>query len=188
MTSFGIPDAEFIGGAPMTKQEVRAVTLAKAGIGNSDIIYDIGSGCGSIAVEAALLASGGRVYAIEKEKARAEIIRKNLAKFRLKNVEVIEGEAPAVLSDLPLADRIIIGGTGGRMSGVVQKAAGRLSQGGSIVINCVALESLGKAISALQELELQFNVTQVSISRGEEVNGKRIMRALNPVYVLDARR
>lgn len=188
MPSIGIPDEEFVGGAPMTKQEVRAVTLSKARIGSSDIVYDIGSGCGSIAVEAALLAANGRVYAIEKEKARAAIIRKNLVKFGLKNVEVVEGEAPAVLSDLPSADRIIIGGTGGKMNGVVQKAASQLRRGGLMVINCVAIESLGEAISSLQELGLRFNVAQVSISRGEQVNGRRIMRALNPVYVLDARR
>ncbi|MEE8168687.1 MAG: precorrin-6Y C5,15-methyltransferase (decarboxylating) subunit CbiT [Candidatus Hydrothermarchaeales archaeon] len=186
--SLGIPDEEFIGGAPMTKQEVRAVTLSKARIGDFDIIYDIGAGCGSLTVEAALLARGGRVFAVERNADRIPIIEKNLKIFGVKNVDIINREAPDVLAELPLADRIIIGGSGGKIGGILRKSIERLKRGGIIVVNIVTLDSLGKALSTLQALDLDFNVTQVSISRSETVGDKMIMKAHNPVFVIDVRR
>jgi len=185
----GIPDEEFYGheDAPLTKQEVRVVTIAKAGLGNTDVIYDVGAGCGSISVEAAMLAREGKILAVEKDPERIEFLRMNLAKFEIHNVEVVEGEAPDVLSDLPLADKIIIGGTGGKMRSVLKKCTDRMRQDGRLVINTVTLESLSEAMRTLEALGLEYNVTQVSISRGESLGDKRIMKPLNPVYIIDAR-
>ncbi len=184
----GIPDEEFHGfdEAPMTKQEVRVVTLAKARINNTDVIYDVGAGCGSITVEAAMMAREGRIIAIEKNSERIEFLRSNLTKFNIHNVEVVEGEAPEVLSDLPLADRILIGGTGGKMKSIIKKCTERLRQNGKIVINTVTLESLSDAIMTLDALDLEFNVVQIAVSRGVLVDGKRIIKGLNPVYIIDA--
>ncbi len=184
----GIPDEEFYGheNAPLTKQEIRVVTLAKAGIGNTDMIYDVGAGCGSITVEAAMLAREGKIWAVEKNPERIELLRMNLAKFDIHNVEVVEGEAPDVLSDLPLADRIIIGGTGGKMRAIVKKSVDRLRHNGRMVINVVTLESLSEAMRTLEALELDYNVTQVAVSRETRLSNKRIMKPLNPVYIIDA--
>ncbi len=184
----GIPDEEFIGGAPMTKQEVRAVVLSKARIGNTGVVYDIGSGCGSITVEAGLLAREGRVFSIERDVSRISIIEKNLKKFGVNNVVVVMGEAPEALADLPLADAIIVGGSGGKMRGILKKSFKRLRHGGMIVVNAVTLDSLSDAISTLDDLDMDFDVTQVSISKGVMVAEKRLMMAFNPVFILDARR
>jgi precorrin-6Y C5,15-methyltransferase (decarboxylating) CbiT subunit len=91
----GIPDRFFErNSVPMTKEEVRTVTLSKARIKADSIIYDIGAGTGSITVEAALLAADGRVYSIEKRSDALALVRENITKFGLTNVEVVEGEAP----------------------------------------------------------------------------------------------
>jgi cobalt-precorrin-6B (C15)-methyltransferase len=185
----GIPDEEFYGHGdfPITKQEVRAVTIAKARIGNTDVIYDIGAGVGSITVEAAMIAREGRVLAIEKEAERVALLRKNVEKFGIHNVDVVEGEAPKVLSDLPLADRIIIGGTGGKMNAIIKKCVDRLRHDGRMVINVVTLESLIAAVRILEIMELEFEVTQIFVSRGVKVGDRRVMRGLNPVYIIDVR-
>ncbi len=84
----GIPDKHFVkDNIPMTKEEIRVITLSKANIREDSIIYDIGAGAGSITVEAAILADKGRVFSIEKEKERAEIIKDNVKKFELKTLK-----------------------------------------------------------------------------------------------------
>ncbi len=190
MVEFGIPDDEFMGhdSAPMTKQEVRAVTLAKARIGEKHVLYDVGAGCGSISIEAAMIARNGKVLAIERDGERLALLKSNLEKFGVRNVEVVEGDAIKVLSDLPSADRIIIGGTGGEMSAIVRECSLKLKRGGRIVINAVTLESFNDALRTLEQLGLKFDVTQVAVSRSGDVGGKRMMKALNPVYIIDARR
>lgn len=90
----GIEDSEFIRGkVPMTKQEVRILTLIKARISSADIVYDIGAGTGSISIEAARIADEGKVYAVERNPEGISLIRENMNKFQVDNVEIVSGEA-----------------------------------------------------------------------------------------------
>ena len=113
MHFIGIADTEFIrGNIPMTKEEVRILTLAKAKIKADDIIIDIGAGTGSLSIEAALLAPKGKVFALEKNLEGIDLIKKNAEKFQANNITVINAYAPEGMADLPQADVIFIGGSG----------------------------------------------------------------------------
>jgi len=112
----GIPD-EFFERAeevPITKEEVRAVQISKGRLSPGQIIYDIGCGSGSISIEAALQAQqSGKVFAIDFDPNAIELTKKNLVKFQISNVTVILGNAKEKILELPMADTIFIGGTGG---------------------------------------------------------------------------
>lgn len=196
----GIPDKLFSrGGAPITKEEIRVITLAKARLKKDSTVYDIGAGTGSISVEAALLAKNGKVFAIEKNPDRISLIRKNIEKFRVSNVEVIEGEAPEVLKALPGADRMIIGGSGGKIRSILMKCDEKLKVGGRVVINALKPETLRTSIEVLKRLNYNFGITQVSVkfprpeslgvpSREILVNRVEAAKALNTVFIIHAER
>ncbi len=185
----GIPDSHFIRDkAPMTKEEVRAVTLSKARIMEDSIIYDIGAGSGSISIEAAIIAKNGRVYSIEKQAKRLSVIRANIKNFGILNINPILGEAPDALEDLPEANRIIIGGSGGRLEEILLKCSEKLIKDGVVVINAITLDTLNEACRVLDEMGFEFKITQVSISRARTAGKQRLMTAMNPVFIIDARK
>lgn len=116
----GLPDDVFERGAvPMTKREVRAVTMSRLSLREDSVVFDIGAGTGSVTVEAALTAYRGRVYAIEKNREAAALIRKNCRRFAADNVSVVEGSAPEALKGLPAPDAVFIGGSGGNLSSII---------------------------------------------------------------------
>ena len=120
MHFIGIADTEFIrGNIPMTKEEVRILTLAKAKIKADDIIIDIGAGTGSLSIEAALLATKGKVFALEKNLEGIDLIKKNAEKFQANNITVINAYAPEGMADLPQADVIFIGGSGKNLQAII---------------------------------------------------------------------
>ena len=109
-------DQEFIRGkVPMTKREVRAVSLERLEIRDGEVLYDIGAGTGSVAIEAALASPGCRVYAFEQKEEACRLIRQNQEKFKVPNVTLIPGCAPESLEGLPAPDKVFIGGSGGKM-------------------------------------------------------------------------
>ena len=129
----GLPDAAFVRGkVPMTKQEIRILTLVKAQIGPRDIVYDIGAGTGSLSIEAARLAPEGHVYAVERKEEAIRLIEANGERFGLENLSVIEAEAPAGLENLPLADAVLIGGSGGHLAAILDCVAEKLREGGRL--------------------------------------------------------
>ena len=129
-----IDDEKFIrGSVPMTRQEIRILTLAKAQLDSSSVIVDVGAGTGSISIEAAQLAPNGKVFAIERNAEAVELIKRNVEKFSVDNVEIICAAAPDGLENLPTLDAAIIGGSGGRLEKILDilyiqnlKSAGRL--------------------------------------------------------------
>ena len=184
----GIPDEAFVRGpVPMTKQEVRAVALAKLRLRANDTVWDVGAGTGSVSVEAALLASAGRVCAIEREASRADLVRENAELFGCANVEVTVGEAPAVLEALPVPDAVFVGGTGGGLEGIL--AAARVRNGRvRVCVTCVTLETLAEATRLLAGSGwTDFEACQVAVSRAEQAGAFHLMRAQNPVFVVSAR-
>lgn len=183
--TLGIPDKLFIKDkTPMTKEEIRVITLSKASIRADSVVYDIGAGTGSISVEVAILADKGMVFSIEKERERAKIIKKNIQKFEVKNVETIEGEAPSALENLPKADRVIIGGSGGKLKEILSTCHRKLNEKGVMVVNAVTLETLHDAVTALEELDYTVDITQVAVTKIEDLGKTRIMRGINPVFVI----
>ena len=109
-----IPDDTFVrGDVPMTKEEVRSISIAKLKIKKDAVVYDVGAGTGSISVEAAMVATQGNVYAIEQKVEAQELIRENARRMHVDNLHVIEGMAPEALEELPAPDCVFIGGSKG---------------------------------------------------------------------------
>jgi cobalt-precorrin-6B (C15)-methyltransferase len=182
----GIPDHEFIrGDIPMTKQDVRILALVRARLGPAATVIDIGAGTGSISVEAALLAPGGRVYAIEKEAEGAALIRANAAKFGAANIEVVAGPAPEALAGLPAADAIFVGGSGGHLAAILAAADRLLKPGGRLIVTAVTVETLQQALADLEARPGYHTETAgVQVTRLHKAGGKHLFQANNPVYII----
>lgn len=181
----GLPDELFIrGDVPMTKSEIRAVSLSKLKLEDGHIVYDIGAGTGSVTVECALTCSSGRVYAIEKNPAAIGLIRRNMNKFELKNIEIIEAEAPEIEEEVVAPDRVFIGGSSGNMAGIFKWLTG-LNPYVRIVVNAITIESAYEAIENFEKYAFKdMEIAQVAVSRGRNAGGKHLMQALNPVYII----
>lgn len=183
----GLPDAAFVRGkVPMTKQEIRILTLVKAQIGPRDIVYDIGAGTGSLSIEAARLVPEGHVYAVERKEEAIRLIEANGERFGLENLSVIEAEAPAGLENLPLADAVLIGGSGGHLASILDCVAGKMREGGRLVLNCITVQTLAAALDYLHahEAVYRYEAIQVQVSRLRRVGPYDMADAQNPVYII----
>ena len=167
----------------ITKDEVRAVTLHKLCLPQDGVLWDIGAGSGSVSLEAARLCPGLRVIAVEKEQERINTIRENVKRFSIGNVEIIHGSAPAALAGLPAPHRVFIGGSGGNLGDIIKLLHEKMSSG-TIVINAATLETLNEALTALEHNGFSAEVSEISVSRSKPVAGKRLMSALNPVFIV----
>ncbi|MCX7746400.1 MAG: precorrin-6y C5,15-methyltransferase (decarboxylating) subunit CbiE [Clostridia bacterium] len=185
--TYGIPDEAFIrGNVPMTKQEVRSISLSKLCLREESIVYDIGAGTGSITVECGLVIRRGKVYAIEKNGEALELIQKNLEAFGVENAHVINGYAPHALCGLSEPDRVFIGGSGGNMESILETIA-HMERDMKVVLNTVTIESTYEAIHYLEKLGFyNIDIVNISASRGKTAGGKHLMQAMNPVYIISA--
>lgn len=167
----------------ITKDEVRAVTIHKLCLPQDGVFWDIGSGSGSISLEAARLCPGLRVLAVEKERDRIETIGMNMRRYHAGNVEIVHGPAPEALIDLPAPDRVFIGGSGDVLDDVLALVNRKMTSG-IVVINAATLETLNTAMAGLEDNGFSVEVAEISVSRSKIVAGKRHMGALNPVFIV----
>lgn len=180
----GLPDEAFErGDVPMTKQEVRAAVLAKLAVRPEDILWDVGAGTGSVSVELALAAPRGRVYAVECRPEGCALIKANCEKFRTRNLVLVEGLAPAALSDLPAPDAVFIGGSKGSLAAIVDAALDK-NPDARICVSAIALETLSAAVTALTAKGRTVQVSQIAVSRAKAVGGLHLMMAQNPIYLI----
>jgi len=168
----------------ITKKEVRVVGLAQLQIGPHHTVWDLGAGCGSVAIEASILARGGMVLAVEKMPQRVRLIKENLKRTGAYVVEAICGEMPRCLESLPDPDRIFIGGGMGRGNGILETAARRLKPGGRMVVHLVLVGSLLRTKDYLHTLKWPFSITQIQVSRSKDITGDHRLEALNPVFII----
>lgn len=182
----GIPDRYFTRGkVPMTREEIRSLVMAKARLQYDSCVIDIGSGTGSLAVEAALLAPQGTVYSVEKNNEALGLIRANANKFGLKNLIVVPGEAPEALRNIPQVDRLIIGGSGGKLAEILQVIPKILKPGGRLVMTAVTLETLNMGSSTLAKMKLRdLEVISAAITKAEPVGDFHLWKGSNPVYII----
>jgi precorrin-6Y C5,15-methyltransferase (decarboxylating) len=170
----------------ITKREVRLLSLAAMRIRCDSVVWDIGAGSGSVSIEAAMLASRGRVYAIEVDPEGVEICRENLRAHAIDNVRVIAGRAPEVLADLEAPDAVFVGGSKGSMDEIVEAALERLRPGGRLVVNAITLENSGEVYTALRKRGIVPQVTLLQISRAEPLARYLRFEALNPIQIFAA--
>ena len=185
LSTHGIPDEAFIRGkAPMTKEEVRCVSLAKLRLTENAVCYDVGAGTGSVSIEMALRADQGKVYAIEKKEEAADLILENKKKFATDNLEVIRGEAPEALKDLPVPTHVFIGGSSGNLKEIVALLLEK-NPDVRIVINCITLETISEALNVIKEYHFkEQEIVQLAASRSKELGRYHLMMGENPIYII----
>jgi len=186
---FGIEDENFMRGEkiPMTKREIRILTLAFARISGAKVIVDIGAGTGSITVEAAKLAPNAKIFAIEKNLDAVHILNKNLEKFSVYNVTVINDDAATALKNISSIDAAIIGGSGGKLENILDITDEKLVTGGRIVANFIAVQTLSTCLDWLKRHKnFHYDAIQVQINRLQKIGAYDMAKALNPIYILTA--
>ena len=176
-----IPDDCFIRDkVPMTKESVRHLSILKLGLRKGSVLYDIGSGTGSIACEAASLDESVTVYAIEMKEQACELIKTNASNLGLPNIKVIHGCAPAALSDLEPPTHAFIGGSSGNLKGILEA----LPEGTRVVLNAVSLETIAEIQSVSREFDMtDLTIEQISVARSRELGSYHLMTAENPVMI-----
>ena len=188
-TFLGIPDDSFIRGKiPMTKQEIRILTIAKLCLPEDGVIADIGAGTGSISIEAALQMPKGHVFSIERKQEGIDLIKANSAKFEVNNITVIEAEAPNGMAELPELDAVVIGGSGSKLSPILDMLDRKLKHGARLVLNCVTLQTISQASDWLRKAkeEYIYEIIQVQVNRWDQIGPYDMAKALNPIFILTA--
>ncbi|MBC2855109.1 precorrin-6Y C5,15-methyltransferase (decarboxylating) subunit CbiT [Cetobacterium sp. 2A] len=182
-----IYDCEFVQGElPMTKQEIRAISIAKLQLNPDSVLIDVGAGTGTIGIEAATYCRKGKVYAIEKELKGIETLKNNIGKFDLDNIEIIVGRAPESIPEIAY-DRMFIGGSTGSLKTILDHFKRYSKENSRIVINAITLETLSDATKLLKEMKFKnIEVINVSIGRGKNVGPYTMMYGENPIYIITA--
>ena len=170
----------------ITKREVRVLSLAALAIRPDSVVWDIGAGSGSVAIEAALLAPLGRVFAVEVDPEGVAICRDNLRTHAVDNVNVLLGRAPEALADLPAPDAVFVGGSKGSMAEILDVVLARLQPGGRVVANAITLENSAEIYQCLRGHGLVPEVTLLQVSRAEPLAHYMRYEALNPIQIFAA--
>ena len=184
----GIPDELFdrAEDVPITKEDVRAIVISKLRLKENSSAIDVGCGSGSITVEMCLQTKGNNIYAIDFDEKAVELTRKNLLKFDVK-AEVIFSKAQDILPLLPQVDAILIGGTSGEVERIVNLGVDRLNKGGRIVIDTVLIETMYRALTTINQANLEeVDVTQAIIAKARKVATGTMMLARNPIIIISA--
>ncbi len=178
-------DEDFIRNkTPMTKAVIRHECVRLLGIRDGDVLYDVGSGTGSVAIEAAGLSGSLRVYSFEKKADAVEVQRQNLEKFRCRNITLFEGVAPEVLSKAPEApDAVFIGGSGGNLSAILTALKG-YKKPIRVVITAITLETISEILKLKKDPEVRsLEILQITAGRAETVGDYSLMKTENTVTI-----
>lgn len=180
----GRSDDDFIRDkVPMTKEEVREASICKLKLKEGAVIYDIGSGTGSIAVEMAELSETVKVYAIEQKESAVELIKRNSHKFGTSNIVIVQGTAPESLADLPAPTHAFIGGSSGNLKGILNLLKNK-NPDVRVVVNAVSMETVAEITDIIKEFPLKdVEVVQLQTSRAKALGRYHLMQAENPVYI-----
>lgn len=185
IVTHGIADEEFLRAkVPMTKEEVRSISLSKLRLKKDSVIYDIGAGTGSVSVEMALQSPDGVVYAVEKNEEAALLIEKNSIKFSTGNLRIIRALAPDGLAGLPAPTHAFIGGSSGNMREILEELLVK-NPHIRIVINASTLETMGEITGIIKEFPMtDLNIVQISASRAKKIGNYHMMEGINPVSII----
>ena len=190
------PEPEFTAGmadevflrdkVPMTKREVRNASLSHLQLSSNSVVYDIGSGTGSVSIEMALRAAQGKVYAIEKNPAAVALLQENKKKFAVDHLEIIEGTAPEALEALPVPTHAFIGGSAGNLKEILELLL-RKNPNIRVVLNTVTVETLAEAASCFKKLAFEEpEIVCLQASNAKKAGRSHLMIAQNPVYIFTA--
>ena len=185
---FGNPDEAFLQSHPkrglLTPAEVRCIALAEMDLGTTSIVWDVGAGSGSVAIEAAQIAGGGKVFAIEMDPEDFALISSNAEAFGVTNLTPVLGKAPEAWSGLPAPDAVFVGGTGRQVSHIVEQAFDQLRPGGRLMANVGSIDNLADVRSVLVAKAGDAKVWMINLARGNDQFERVRFEALNPSFLL----
>ena len=169
---------------PMTKEEIRHISICKLCLQADSVLYDVGSGTGSIAVEAAALSEDLNVYAIEQKENAVALIRKNAEQFGLENIHIVHAKAPEGMDELPAPTHAFIGGSGGNLREILTCLREK-NPGIRIVINAISMETIAELTELLRDPEfpVEADIVQLQASRAKQIGAYHLMQAENPVWI-----
>lgn len=192
-------NSEFITGkVPITKEEVRAISLSKLDLAKAEVFLDVGAGTGSVCVEAGITYPNLEVLAIERDEGAIDLINQNIEKFNLKNTKLIEGYAPLKVEDLTsdsnvfrhfktseTIDSIFLGGTGGNLEEIILWSKNLLKSGGKLVANFIIVDTFNNALKLLREHGFkEIDVSVLNVSKLEKLGRGEYFKPLNPIYII----
>ena len=169
----------------ITKAEVRAVTLSKLQlIHDHHTFWDLGAGSGSVSIEVSRFIPSGRIYAVEKNGARIPDIQKNMEKFHVNSMTVVEANLPEGINDLPDPDRVFIGGGGANIADIIRAAGKRMAPGGIMVVNTVLIQSMTLTLETLQQLNFKTDLIQMQVSKAKKMPFGERLEAQSPIWII----
>ena len=169
-------DEDFLRGkVPMTKEEIRLLSVAKLDIHPQDVIWDIGAGTGSVSIALAYAASEGMVYAIERNEEAVALLAENRKRLGAYNVQIRQATAPEGLEKLPAPDKVFIGGSSGNMDAILEAVLRKNP-------------TVQAAVSSMEQRQMEPEILCASMAKADVVGGYHMMRGLNPIYILSGRR
>lgn len=177
-------NSDFITGkVPITKEEVRAISIMKLDLVNSKRFIDVGAGTGSVTVEAAYNYPNLDVISIERHDDALNLVRQNVEKFNLKNVEVIKAYAPIEIEGQ--VDAIFLGGTGNNLNEILLWSKEKLINGGRLVANFIIVETFNETLRLLREYGFKnIDVSVLNVSKLERLGRGEYFKPLNPIYII----
>ncbi|MCB2290701.1 precorrin-6Y C5,15-methyltransferase (decarboxylating) subunit CbiT [Clostridium sp. CS001] len=183
-----IKDHEFIrGNCPMTKEEVRILSIAKLELEEEYRVLDIGAGTGSVSIQMAKICEKGEVIAIEKDEEALEIIKQNKEKFKANNLEIISAEAMEIESDITGEfDAIFVGGSGGNIAEIIITYGSKLKKDKNIVLNFITINNLYKAMEALKSLNYEVECVQLQVSKTK--GQSYMLMGNNPIFIVSGKK
>ena len=187
---FGNPDEAFLQSHPkrglLTPAEVRAIALAEMDLGPTSVVWDVGAGSGSVAIEAAQIASSGRVYAIEMDPEDYALISSNAENFGVTNLTPVLGKAPEAWAGLPAPDAVFVGGTGRQVRLIVEQAFAQLRPGGRLMANVGSIDNLAEVRSILVAKAGDAKVWMINLARGNDQLDQLRFESMSPTFLVAA--
>ncbi len=179
-----LKDTELIrGDVPMTKEEIRALSVRKLSLKSRSVLYDIGAGTGSVSAEAALLHPGISVWSIERNPQAVELLKKNKEKLQLENMNIIEGEAPEALEGLPAPTHVFVGGSGRKLESIVRKIYD-MNPEAVFTVNAITPQTLSDVTDMCGKLGKEPEIIQVFVTRYKKAGSYHLPEGMNPVYII----
>lgn len=189
---FGNPDDRFLQSKPkrglLTPMEVRCIALAEMDLGPTSIVWDVGAGSGSLAIEAAQISAGGQVFAIEMDAEDFGLMSDNANRFDSATLVPVHGMAPEALTDLPDPDVIFVGGTGRSVADLVDQIFDRLKPGGRFVVNIASPDNLVGVQDAIRKRDVEPTVRMVNVARGNYQLERLRFEAVNPSFLISGKK
>ncbi|MBU3110907.1 precorrin-6Y C5,15-methyltransferase (decarboxylating) subunit CbiT [Clostridium lacusfryxellense] len=183
-----IKDDEFIrGNCPMTKEDVRILSVVKLELEEDYKVLDIGAGTGSVSIQIAKICKNGKVIAIEKDEDALVVLNQNKEKFKTHNLEIVNAEAMEVQPSIAEEyDGIFVGGSGGNIADIIEKYGDKLKKGKNIVLNFITLNNVYKAMEALKGLNYEVECVQVQVSKTK--GQSYMLMANNPIFIVSGKK